>query len=465
MSVFTKRPTVFRAYSRWMSGTLRLAVLGLLLLMQPGSALGQTDAEIETVFWESVECESTGQVELYLEIYPTGRYVAEAHECLEGQLGLERAARILVQQGLTALNYSVGAADGLFGPATRRAIRAWQAAKEFAGTGYLTRAQAETLMAQGRGAARQQAQEEAARKQQGAERRRAVEVERQAEAARQRTQPGATFRDCPTCPQMVVVPAGSYQMGSPSYEAGRDEDEGPVHRVTIGQAFAVGVYEVTRGEYGRFVSATGYEGESGCYMWTGEKWEEEKGWSWRDPGYRQSEREPVVCVNWRDARAYTEWLSRETGQSYRLLSEAEWEYVARAGTTTARYWGEGEAGQCRYANGADQTAQQYNSGWTVAACDDGHYRTAPVGSFRPNAFGLFDVMGNVWEWTQDCWNASYGGAPSDGRAWERGECGRRVLRGGSWFNRPWLLRSALRLRHTADNRLINDGFRIARSLP
>ena len=289
MSVFTKRPTVFRAYSRWMSGTVRLAVLGLLLLMQPGSALGQTDAEIEVVFWESVECESTGQVELYLEIYPTGRYVAEAHECLEGQLGLERAARILVQQGLTALNYSVGAADGLFGPATRRAIRAWQAAKEFAATGYLTRAQAETLMAQGREAARQQAQEEAARKQ-GAERRRAAEAERQAEAARQRTQPGALFRDCPTCPQMVVVPAGSYQMGSPSYEAGRYDNEGPVHRVTIGQAFAVGVYEVTVGEYGRFVRTTGYEGESGCWTVRGEKWEEEKGWSWRDPGHRQSER-------------------------------------------------------------------------------------------------------------------------------------------------------------------------------
>ena len=459
MSVFTKGPIVFRACCRWMSGTVRLGVMMLLLLMQPGPATGQTDAEIEVVFWESVECKSTRQVELYLEIYPTGAYVAEAHECLEGQLGLDRAARILVQQGLAALDYAAGAADGLFGPATRRAIRAWQAAKEFAGTGYLTRAQAETLMAQGREVARQQAQEEAARKQQGAERRRAAEAERQAEAARQRTQPGATFRDCPTCPQMVVVPGGSYQMGSPSYEAGRDEDEGPVHRVTIGQAFAVGVYEVTRGEYGRFVSATGYEGESGCWTWRGGKWEEEKGWSWRDPGYRQSEREPVVCVSWQDARAYVEWLSRQTGKAYRLLSEAEWEYVARAGTTTARYWGEGESGQCRYANGGD-------SSWASdgANCDDGHYRTAPVGSFRPNAFGLYDVSGNVWEWTQDCWNASYAGAPSNGQAWERGDCSRRVLRGGSWFNYPRLLRSANRGWNTAVNRPSYIGFRIARSV-
>ena len=461
MSVFTKRPTVFRAYSRWMSGTVRLAVLGLLLLIQPGPTLGQTDAEIEEVFWESVVCERAREVELYLEIYPTGRYVAEAHECLEGQLGLERAARILVQQGLTALNYSAGAADGLFGPATRRAIRAWQAAKEFAGTGYLTRAQADTLMAQGREVARQQAQEEAARKQQGAERRRAAEVERQAEAARQRTQPGATFRDCPTCPQMVVVPAGSYQMGSPSYEAGRDENEGPVHRVTIGQAFAVGVYEATVGGYGRFVRTTGYEGESGCLVWTGGKWEEEKGWSWRDPGYRQSEREPVVCVSWQDARAYTEWLSRQTDKTYRLLSEAEWEYVARAGSTTARYWGEGEAGQCRYANGADSGAN-FKGG---VSCDDGYARTAPVGSYQANGFGLFDVLGNVWEWTQDCWNGSYGGAPRDGRAWERGECSGRVLRGGSWVNYPSTLRSADRSRSTADNRDYGSGFRIARSLP
>lgn len=432
----------------------------LLLLMQPGSALGQTDAEIEEVFWESVECESVRQVELYLEIYPTGRYVAEAHECLEGQLGLERAARILVQQGLTALEYEVGAADGLFGPATRAALRRWQTGKGFTGTGYLTRAQAETLMAQGREAARQQAQEEAARKQ-GAERRRAAEAERQAEATRQRTQPGATFRDCPTCPQMVVVPAGSYQMGSPSYEAGRYDDEGPEHRVTIGQAFAVGVYEVTRGEYGRFVSTTGYEGESGCRVWTGEKWESRSGRSWRTSGFGQSEREPVVCVSWQDAQAYTEWLSRQTGKTYRLLSEAEWEYVARAGTTTARYWGEGESGQCRYANGADSRT---DFDWRIG-CDDGYARTAPVGSYQQNAFGLYDVLGNVWEWTQDCWNASYAGAPRDGRAWERGECGRRVLRGASWYIRPRGLRSANRFGGLADNWVDSGGFRIARSLP
>ena len=250
-------------------------------------------------------------------------------------------------------------------------------------------------------------------------------------------------------------------MGSPSYEAGRGEDEGPVHQVTIGKPLVVGQYEVTVGEYGRFVETTGYEGEGGCHVWTGEKWEEKKGRTWRDPGFRQTEREPVVCVNWADARAYAEWLSRETGQSYRLLSEAEWEYVARAGSTTARYWGEREAGQCRYANGADSRTE---FDWRIA-CDDGYARTAPVGSYTANEFGLSDALGNVWEWVQDCWNDNYAGAPSDGRAWESRDCSRRVLRGGSWNNGPGGLRSANRYRYTVDDRFDSSGFRIARSLP
>jgi len=427
--------------------------VGLLLLMRPGLAIGQTDAEIEEVFWASVECESARQVELYLELYPTGRYVAEAHACLEGQLGLDRAARILVQQGLTALEYEVGAADGLFGPATRAAVRRWQVGKGFAVTGYLTREQADALIAQGR---------EAVERATAEQRRQAREAERQREeAARQRSQPGETFRDCPTCPELVVVPAGSFQMGSPSYEAGREEAEGPVHQVTIGQPFAVGKYEVTVGEYGRFVGATGYEGGQGCHVWVREKWEEESGRTWRDPGFRQTEREPVVCVNWQDARAYAEWLSREMGQSYRLPSEAEWEYMARAGSRTARYWGEGEEGQCQYANGADSRT---DFSWRIG-CDDGHARTAPVGTYRANKFGLYDVLGNAWEWTQDCWNENSAGAPSDGRAWERGDCSRRVRRGGSWINAPWDLRSASRVRSTADSRSDVIGFRIARSLP
>ena len=470
-------------------GPVWMAMLGLLLLMQAGPATGQTDEEIEAVFWQSVECKNRLQVQAYLKVYPTGRYVAEAWACLEGQLGLDRATRKLVQQGLTALDYEVGAADGLFGPATRQALREWQAGKGFVATGYLTRAQADALIAQGREAvtraeaerqraaeekrrraveaARQrQAQEaaeraEAERQAQEAARQRQEEALRQAEAAQERPQPGEVFRDCPTCPELVVVPPGTFLMGSPSYEMGRDEDEGPVHQVTIGQPFAVGKCEVTVGEYGRFVGTTGYEGENECSVWTGEKWEKESGRTWRDPGFRQTERDPVVCVSWKDAQAYTEWLSRQTGKGYRLLSEAEWEYVARAGTTTARYWGEREEGQCRYANGADSRME---FSWGIA-CDDGYTRTAPVGSYATNEFGLYDVLGNVLEWVQDCWHESYTGAPSDGRAWESEGCSHRVWRSSAWINRPRGVRSARRLRGTAGHRGSDGGFRIARSLP
>ena len=282
-------------------------------------------------------------------------------------------------------------------------------------------------------------------------------TERRITLARAGRQPGETFRDCPTCPQMVVVPAGSYQMGSPASEEDQDEDEGPVHQVTLGQPFAVGVYEVTVGEYGRFVSTTGYKGESRCRVWTGEKWEWESERNWRDPGYRQSERDPVACVNWADAQAYVRWLLQETGQSYRLLSEAEWEYVVRAGTT----------GPFHFGGSISPTQANYDGNYTYGGGGRGQYRerTVPVGSFQPNAFGLYDVHGNVWEWVQDCWNESYTGAPSDGRAWESGDCGRRVLRGGSWYNEPRYLRSANRDRYTADNRFNSLGFRIARSLP
>ena len=246
-------------YAR-MSRFLVKAVLALSLFVLP-SVLNAQDAK-ETLFWTSVECESKLQVEAYLEVYPDGAYVDEAQGCLEGQLGLDRATRVLVQRGLAALDYSTGVADGLFGPATRRAIRAWQRAKGFAGTGYLTREQADTLVAQGREAVADQRQREevqrqaqaeaqrqeeetqrqaeAARKRREAERQRQEETQRQAEAARERPQPGEVFRDCPTCPELVVVPAGTFLMGSPSYEVGRNENEGPVHQVTIGRPFAVG---------------------------------------------------------------------------------------------------------------------------------------------------------------------------------------------------------------------------------
>ncbi len=287
-----------------------------------------------------------------------------------------------------------------------------------------------------------------------------------AEAAEDRREAGSrwadgeTFRECPACPEMVVVPAGSFMMGSPSSEKGRYDFEGPVHSVTIAEPFAVGVYEVTRGEFARFVSATGHDPVSSCWTWESGEWESRSGRNWRSPGFSQTDRDPVVCVSWDDARAYVAWLSEKTGEEYRLLSEAEWEYAARAGTTTRYSWGESASGQCRYADGPDGSTGFH---W-AAGCDDGYARTAPVGSFKANGWGLHDVHGNVWEWVEDCWNGSYAGAPSDGRAWGSGDCGRRVLRGGSWGDDPRYLRSANRGRYDTGARTDNYGFRVARTL-
>ncbi len=211
--------------------------------------------------------------------------------------------------------------------------------------------------------------------------------------------------------------------------------------------------------------ATGHELGNSCWTYEyGEmKWRWER--TWRDPGFSQSELEPVVCVNWADAQAYVAWLSETTGARYRLPSEAEWEYAARAGTQTARYWGDGAAGGCTYANAADSTLKEEHRGWAVAACRDGEVNTSLVGSYRANAFGLHDMLGNVWEWVEDCWHDDYTGAPSDGEAWTSdGDCERRVLRGGSWSHGPRNVRSANRNWSDRDNRLFNNGFRVVRAL-
>ena len=272
---------------------------------------------------------------------------------------------------------------------------------------------------------------------------------------------GVLVRDCDGCPEMVLIPSRSFTMGSPSSEEGRYKNEGPQRRVTIGSAFAIGRYEVTRGEYERFASETGHSSGDSCWVHSG-SWKERSGLDWKNPGFGQSDEHPVTCVSWSDAKAYVRWLSRKTGKEYRLLSEAEWEYVARAGTQTARYWGESAEDQCRHGNGADSASGDFGSG--KAQCDDGYSRTAPAGSFVENAFGLHDMLGNVWEWVEDCWNDSYAGAPAGRRAWESGNCSRRVLRGGSWFSIPNFLRSASRLGFETGNRSYNFGFRVARTL-
>ena len=243
-------------------------------------------------------------------------------------------------------------------------------------------------------------------------------------------QPGDVFSDALRAggqgPEMVVIPAGSFRMGCVS-GLDCDDDEKPVHTVTIAQPFAVSKYEVTFEDYDRFTYPNKVDDE---------------GWG--------RGRRPIINVTWNDAKEYVAWLSSQTGQTYRLLAEAEWEYAARAGSTTKYSWGNDIGRNRANCNGC-------GSQW-----DDS--RTAPVGSFGANAFGLHDMHGNVYEWVEDCWNDSYSGAPSNGDAWLRGNCERRVLRGGSWGFLPWYLRSANRSRGASGLRFDDVGFRVARTL-
>ncbi len=272
---------------------------------------------------------------------------------------------------------------------------------------------------------------------------------------------GQVFRDCADCPEMVVIPAGSFRMGD--LNSGGYDDEKPVHRVTIPRPFAVGKYEVTRGEFSAFVNDTGYGTSGGCYYWTGSQVEKSKSRNWRSPGFSQTDRDPVVCVNWDDAKAYVRWLSRKVGKEYRLPSESEWEYMARAGGTAKYPFGDSEGFLCEYGNGADRST---GFGWKNKSCSDGYgEKTAPVGSFKPNNFRVYDTVGNASEWVEDCWHDSYRGAPSGGDAWTTGgNCRVRVLRGGSWVSDPGDLRSAVRVGITTGNRYDYVGFRVARTL-
>lgn len=273
---------------------------------------------------------------------------------------------------------------------------------------------------------------------------------------------GKVFRDCPWCPEMVVIPPGSFVQGSPYSETERQSNESPQHQVNIEYPLAVGQHEVTLAEYSRFVTETSRQ-SSGCWGY-GDEWKENNLLNWLEPGYQQDSLHPVTCVSWSDAQAYAQWLSRKTSQTYRLLSSSEWEYVARAKNQRTRNWDADLAAACKFANVADSSAEQRYPGWNVHGCGDKFVHTAPVGSFKANEFGVYDMLGNVFEWVEDCWNASYHGAPADGSPWVQGNCDYRVLRGGSWFSIPGYVRFALRNRFVADYRSTSFGFRVARRL-
>ena len=278
-------------------------------------------------------------------------------------------------------------------------------------------------------------------------------------------------------PEMVLIAAGQFEMGSDEQEEGRYDNEGPQHTVTIPKPFAIGRCEVTVGEFRQFVDATGYQTDAeksgGCFAWKESegKWLQDAARHWRNPGFEQTDQHPVVCVSWNDAQAYIQWLNsylKIPSNPYRLPSETEWEYVARAGTTSAFFWGDVE--QCEYANGADKSAQEsgeFSENWIYATCEDGFVYTAPVASYKPNPWNTYDLSGNVWEWVEDCWHESYENAPSDGSPWlegNEGDCDRRALRGGSWFYFPRILRSAYRYWLARDVAFSFVGFRLARAL-
>lgn len=277
---------------------------------------------------------------------------------------------------------------------------------------------------------------------------------------------GVSIQDCPQCPGLVVVSGGEFVMGSGPDQKPREPDEEPPRRVRVAGPFAVGKFEVTRAQYAAFSIETDRRRKAGCHSTRGGRFHKEPKATWENPGFEQKDDEPVVCVSWDDAQAYVAWLSKKTGKQYRLLNEAEWEYVARAGSTGRRPWAEtDDTAVCRYASVADTSIKTVSPGTPMFPCSDGHKYTSPVGRFPANSFGVHDMLGNVWEWVEDCWNEGYAGAPESAQARLSGFCTERGFRGGAWNSVPTTVRSAYRDRESKEERHDNLGFRVARSLP
>jgi formylglycine-generating enzyme required for sulfatase activity len=285
---------------------------------------------------------------------------------------------------------------------------------------------------------------------------------------------GTSFRDCPECPEMVLLPGGSFRMGSGEAERQRiaarggdpswSADERPQHEVLIAPGLAVARREITRGEFRRFVAATGHAVAMDCRELVGRAWHTSRVLGWQTPDFLQGDDHPVVCVSFADALAYAQWIGGLAGRPYRLLSEAEWEHAARAGMATARYWGDDpqERAACAFANGLDRSATaMLGRGLPGLACDDGAVHTAAAGSYAANPFGLFDMLGNAAEWVLDCYHPTYDGAPADGSPRTDGDCTYRVTRGGSFLSLPRALRAAARNRLEPDARNVATGFRLA----
>lgn len=254
---------------------------------------------------------------------------------------------------------------------------------------------------------------------------------------------------------MAWVPGGEFQMGD---LAGTGQsDERPVRKVAL-PGFWIMHTEVTLDMFRRFVETTEYEMTGGCAFFDG-SWQQDQAIDWQNPGFPQSREHPATCVSWEDANRFAQWLSRETGQTFTLPTEAQWEYAARGQTRSAYSFGDNVDRLCDYANGADQSALADYPDFDVIECDDKHTRTAPVASYRSNAFGLHDMTGNVWEWVQDCYTRSYAEAPAPSDTLQP-DCERRVYRGGAYGDVPFFLRVALRNRGYPDERRDDVGFRL-----
>ena len=270
-------------------------------------------------------------------------------------------------------------------------------------------------------------------------------------APAQDTAPGTVFRDCPQCPEMVVVPAGKFTMGSPKSESGHT-DEKPQHEVSFAEPFAIGRFEVTFEQWDA-CTASGRCPKAD------------------DDGYGRGAY-PAINVSWKDAQVYVAWLSEATGKRYRLPSEARFEYAARAGTSTPWFWGPeedsfGSKKACEYANTHDEAGKDAHPMyvWSHHQCNDGYPENAPTGKYKPNAWGLYDMLGNVREWVEDCHQVGYAGAPADGSVrTHSGACEKRVVRGGAWIDGASTARAAYRYAETEEFRNYQVGFRVVRDL-
>ena len=295
--------------------------------------------------------------------------------------------------------------------------------------------------------------------------------------------PGSTFKDCADCPEMVVIPPGQFVMGSTADETTREgtpdrdaANEKPQHQVNISYSFAVMKFEVTRKDFASFVTATQREMAEGCKIWD----KEANAWgimdadaNWKNPGFAQADNHPVVCVQWADATAYADWISKKSGKKYRLLTDAEFEWILRGTSSgkanqTVRWWGDDREQACLFANVSDLTKAAIQKlppdPATTFQCKDGYTYTAPAGSFKANPLGVHDAFGNAWEWVQDCFAESYVGAPANGDAREDGDCSERVIRGGAWHADPWYLHSAKHDWAPPELNTARVGIRIARDL-